>query len=197
MESWSRAVLNTCSCLDLTALTHLTLPTHTNTVWVLVWTACAIQDHPLHEDHISCFLRLAMQVAALGSWETITKAYSERLNYCQNVTPTIHLDDLMFTTNMWLFFFCVCVLNELHMSQRDTVSHCVCMSESYYNYVSPQRQNLAVHPSENAHSHFITFITHGHNPGTLSNGALTRINCWIPLCGGSTFLSRLNEKAHK
>lgn len=73
-----------------------------------------------------------------------------------------------------IFYF----LNELSMSQRDTLSHCVCLCESYYDYMSLQRQNLAVHPSENEHSYFITFITDGHNPETLSFDALTLISRW-------------------
>lgn len=69
-------------------------------------------------------------------------------------------------------------LNKLSVSQHDTLSHCVCLSESYYNCMSPQRWSLADSPSANEHSYFITFITDGYNPETLSFGALTLINRW-------------------
>lgn len=59
-----------CSSPALAQATHLALPTHTHTVRVLVWAACAIQDHPLHEDHVPRLFGLAMQVAAFCSCGT-------------------------------------------------------------------------------------------------------------------------------
>ena len=93
------------SCSKPINVSHLTLPPHTHTVRILVWTACAIQEHSLHEDHVSCLLGLAMQLAAFVSWRS--KKQTQKLNYrnyCQNYTLAIHLHDFIFTSNMWLFF---------------------------------------------------------------------------------------------
>lgn len=61
------------------------------------------------------------------------------------------------------------------MSQRDAVFYCVCLCDSYYNYVSLQRQNLAVHCSDDQHASFITFITHGRNRETSSYGSSKKV----------------------
>lgn len=61
-----------CSRTHVHDVTHLALSTHTHTVQVFVWAACAIQDHPLHRHHILGLLGLAMQVAAFVSWEINT-----------------------------------------------------------------------------------------------------------------------------
>ena len=58
-----------CSPSHTHEVTNLTLPAHTHTVRVLVRAACAVQDHPLHGNHILCLLGLAMQLAAFVSWE--------------------------------------------------------------------------------------------------------------------------------
>lgn len=111
---------------------------------------------------------------------------------CKNGTFAIHFDDLIFTTNVIICIFWM-------SSPWVSMSHCVCLCESYYNYMSLQRQNLAVHPSENEHFYCITFITDGHNPETFSHGALTLISRWqtcycgIAICGENTLFSGWTE----
>lgn len=99
----------------------------------------------------------------------------------------------------WAHLYYICdyfsFLNELFLSQHDTLIVC----ESYYNYMSLQRQNLAVQLSEN--KHFITFITDGQNPETLSHCALIIIisrwqtcYCRNAICGENTLFSGQTEK---
>lgn len=184
--SWGHGKLSTSAFLYVKhmqlscSLSHLTLSTHAHTVRVLVWATCAVQDHSLHEDNISCLLGLAMQVAAFVSWKTNRDAqkWHNSSDDCIRMARSrsiLMISSLQPTCDLFLFFH---FLNKRSMSQHDALSHCVYLCESYYNYMSLQRQNLAVHPSENEHSYFITFITDGHNPGTLSHSALTLISRW-------------------
>ena len=49
---------------------YLTVPPHTYTVRVFVGAACAIVHHPVHGHHVSCLLRLAVELASLISYST-------------------------------------------------------------------------------------------------------------------------------
>lgn len=49
---------------------YLTVSTHTDTVGVFVRAACAIVHHPVHGHHVSCLLRLAVELASLISYST-------------------------------------------------------------------------------------------------------------------------------
>lgn len=68
---------------------------------------------------------------------------------------------------------CFYALNNLSVSQLNTVSHCVCLSHT--TTTQAPRDKTWQNPSENQHS---CFITDGHNPGTLSFGVLTLIHRW-------------------
>lgn len=88
MQNLTHADLSTCAAVFPRAFPHLTLRTHADTVWVLVWAPRTIQDHCLREDCGSGLLGLTMQVAAFASWKADTndhrewKPLSKRLSQC-------------------------------------------------------------------------------------------------------------------
>jgi hypothetical protein len=58
---------------------YLTVSPHTDTVGVFVGAACAIVHHPVHGHHISCLLRLAVELASLINYSTESRREGNRI----------------------------------------------------------------------------------------------------------------------